>query len=151
MNEKEYKIQKIKNGTVIDHIPHKKVWDVVKILDVDKLNELITLGSKLQGKNGLKDVLKIENRELTRNEYNKIAIVSPNAKVSIIENYKVKEKMVVELPIIIEEIVKCANEGCITNLERGIKTRFHVISKEPLQLKCHYCEKRFGKDKIELI
>ena len=71
---------------------------------------------------------------------NKIALIAPHAKLNIIKDYMVTEKRVVEIPDHVTGIVKCFNPKCITNHETII-TKFKVVSKEPLALKCNYCEK----------
>ena len=60
----------------------------------------------------------------------------PNA----IKYNKNPSQKVVEIPDEISGIVKCVNPKCITNNEK-IVTKFKVISKREVQLKCHYCEK----------
>lgn len=137
----EYIIQKIKYGTVIDHIPIESFWAVVKLLGLNKLTEQMSFGTNLIGKRGPKGVIKIESKELNEREYDIVSVIAPNATVSIIENYQVKEKRKVHIPERIEGIVKCMNDGCVTNNERGSTTIFYRKSAEPLELKCHYCEK----------
>ncbi len=152
MTESEYTIQKIKNGTVIDHLPYlTHLWLVGKILKFHKLDEPVLIASKLKGENGYKGVIKVENKALTQDEYNKIAIIAPDATVNIIENYRVVDKKKVELPDVLEGIVKCANEGCITNNERWAKSKLNVLDRKPLELKCHYCEHTFGRDNVYIL
>ena len=66
--------------------------------------------------------------------------LSSNVKVNIIKDYKVAEKKVVELPDKIEGIVKCVNPMCITNQE-VVRTKFDLVTRQPVSIKCHYCEK----------
>ena len=47
----------------------------------------------------------------------------------------------------IENFVKCANPKCITNAE-AVPTKFDVVDKENLKLRCHYCEKFTTKETI---
>ncbi len=35
--------------------------------------------------------------------------------------------------------MRCENPNCITNGREPIKTRFKVLRKEPMVLKCAYC------------
>jgi len=70
--------------------------------------------------------------------------------VNIIKNYNVKEKIKVKAPDVIENVVKCSNPVCITNNEK-VATKFYVVKKDPLKIKCHYCERSMGKGDIELI
>jgi len=46
-------------------------------------------------------------------------------------------------------IVKCVNPKCITNNE-VVTTRFNVVSKAEVKLKCHYCEKITDRDNIQI-
>ncbi len=138
---KELKVNAIKDGTVIDHIPAEKLFNVINILNLDKIDTLITFGTNLESKqHGKKAIIKIANKYFKGDEINKIALVTPNAKLNVIKNYKVVEKKTVEVPDEIEGIVKCVNPKCITNHEE-VKTKFIVIDKEDIKLKCVYCEK----------
>ena len=138
---KELKVSAIKEGTVIDHIPAEKLFNVINILNLDKIDTLITFGTNLESKqHGRKAIIKIANKFFEGDEINKIALVTPDAKLNIIKGYKVVEKKPVEVPDEIEGIVKCVNPKCITNNE-NVKTKFTVIDKKDIKLKCHYCEK----------
>jgi len=137
----ELKVSAIKEGTVIDHIPAEKLFNVINILRLDKIDTLITFGTNFESKSqGKKAIIKIANKFFEGDEINKIALVSPDANLNIIKNYKVVEKKKVIVPDIIEGIVKCVNPKCITNNET-VRTRFSVIDKKSIKLKCHYCEK----------
>lgn len=141
MSDKEVRVSKIKDGTVIDHISGGYALDVVKILGItghekQVMTIAINVPSKLM-KN--KDILKIENRALNHQEVNRIALIAPRATINIIRNYKVVEKVEVQLPKQIEDIIKCANPACISNSNEPIGAKFYVENEEPLLLKCHYC------------
>ena len=69
------------------------------------------------------------------------------ASLIVIKNYEVVEKIRTEIPDKIEGIVKCVNPKCITNSE-VIRTKFDVVDKENLEMRCHYCEKFTSKDTI---
>jgi len=148
---KELKIPAIKEGTVIDHIPSRATFKVLRILELREFKQvvsvIINLASKVMGKKG---IIKVGNRFLTKEEVNKIAILAPNATVNIIKDYKVKEKISVKLPDSLVKIIKCSNPKCITNNER-INTVFNVISKSPVQVMCHHCERVMETDEIALI
>jgi aspartate carbamoyltransferase regulatory subunit len=66
--------------------------------------------------------------------------VAPSATLIVIKDFRVVEKKRVEIPDIIEKVVKCVNPNCITNIEK-VSTRFKVIDKVESKLKCNYCEK----------
>lgn len=138
---KELKVSAIKDGTVIDHIPAEKLFNVINILNLDKIDTLITFGTNLESKqHGKKAIIKIANKCFKGDEINKIALVTPNAKLNVIKDYKVVEKKNVQVPDEVEGIVKCVNPKCITNHE-DVKTKFVVIDKVDIKLKCVYCEK----------
>jgi aspartate carbamoyltransferase regulatory subunit len=148
---KELKVSAIENGTVIDHIPSNSVFQVVKILNLDEFDNQIFLGTNLDSyKYGKKGIIKVSNRFFKADEINKIALVAPTATLIVIKNFSVVEKKKVEIPDGVEKIVKCFNPNCITNNE-PIRTRFTVIDKDELRLKCHYCEKITAKDNISFL
>jgi aspartate carbamoyltransferase regulatory subunit len=142
MKEKiQLSVSAIENGTVIDHIPAQNLFKVITILGLEKIDNLITFGTNMESHRlGKKAIIKVANKFFEREEINRIAVVAPHAKLNVIRDYKVVEKQVVEVPNSIEGIVKCVNPKCITNFE-GVKTKFTVVSKQIVSLKCHYCEK----------
>jgi aspartate carbamoyltransferase regulatory subunit len=126
---------------VIDHINAGHALNVLKILGItDHVSGVVTVGMNVPSKTlGLKDMVKIEGRELKSEEVDKIALLAPHASINIIRNYKVVDKQRVRLPQIIREAVKCANPACISNSKEPVKSTFYVDSEEPLRLRCHYC------------
>jgi aspartate carbamoyltransferase regulatory subunit len=151
MMRKELQVAALENGTAIDHIPSDAVFKVVTLLQLQKLNNRITIGNNLKsGKMGSKGIIKVSDKFFREDEINRIALVAPNVNLNIIRNYEVVEKKKVVLPDEIIEIVRCNNPKCITNNE-PMKTRFHVIDKELVELQCHYCELKIRKEEIELI
>lgn len=138
---KVLEVSALKNGTVIDHIPADRLFKVMNILDLENLEEMITFGTNLKSKHfGKKAIIKLSGVFFKTSEINRIALVAPQAKLNIIKDYQVTEKKIVEVPDEIRGIVKCVNPVCITNHE-NVKTKFEVINKEKIQLRCHYCDK----------
>lgn len=149
-----YKVYAIKEGVVVDHIPPWSSLKIIRLLGLDDKgcdrDSIITLGVNLESnKHGRKDVLKIENKELTREELNKISLVAETATVNIINGYAVAEKVKMTVPNIIIGLISCSNDKCITN-HQPVKTRFDKVSVNPLKLKCHHCERLFSKDELIL-
>jgi aspartate carbamoyltransferase regulatory subunit len=141
MSDRELRVSKIKDGTVIDHISGGYALDVVKILGMTGHEKrVMTIAMNVPSKRfRVKDIVKIEGRALNAQEVNRIALVAPHASINIIRDYKVVEKLEVKLPKVIEAIIKCANPACISNSNEPAVARFYVESEEPLLLKCHYC------------
>ncbi|PVX51074.1 aspartate carbamoyltransferase regulatory subunit [Balneicella halophila] len=148
--KKELQVSAIKNGTVIDHIPPHLLFKVIKLLELEKIKTAITIGNNYtSNKLGVKAIIKIEEKYFEDNEINKIALIIPNVKLSIIKNYEVVDKKVIEVPDKVVGLVECMNPKCITNHE-DIVTRFKVTDKKEIDLKCLYCEKITDYNNIEI-
>jgi aspartate carbamoyltransferase regulatory subunit len=148
---KQLSVNAIKNGTVIDHIPAKSMFKVLQILGLDSVDEMITFGTNFESqKLGKKGFIKVSNVFFLDEEINKIALVAPEAKLNIIKDYEVVEKRVVEVPERIIGIARCVNPKCITNNET-ITTRFQVVSKKDVSLKCHYCGKITDQENLVIV
>jgi len=147
---KTYKVYAINDGTVIDHIPATKALKVIDILGLE--NEgILTIGIGFSSKKmQRKDIIKIENKYLKKEETDKISLIAPHATINIIKNGKLVEKRKIELPDEYVNIVKCPNPNCITSKE-AVSTRFKVINRTPLMLRCHYCERVITEDEVEIL
>lgn len=151
MSKKERLVAAIENGTVIDHIPSEKTYEVANILGLQNLKTVVTIGyNYLSKKIGHKGIIKVENKFFTDEEISRLSVVAPNVVLNIIRNYEVVEKKTVETPDEIKGIIKCNNPKCVTNNE-PMKTVFNVIDKENGIIKCHYCDKEQDVSKVELI
>jgi aspartate carbamoyltransferase regulatory subunit len=148
---KQLSVSAIQNGTVIDHVPARNLFKVIQILGLDHIENQITFGTNLESKKlGKKAIIKISGIYFEDQDINRIALVAPDAKLNIIRDYEVVEKRVVEVPDNIIGIAKCMNPKCITNFET-VKTKFRVVSKKNVALKCHYCEKITTQDNLHII
>lgn len=148
---KELKVSAIENGTVIDHIPAKNVFQVIKILGLDECEQQILFGTNLESKKyGKKGIVKVSNRYFESHDINKIALVAPTATLIEIKDYQVVLKKQVEIPDEITFFTRCVNPKCITNHE-NITTRFSVVDKKDLKLQCHYCEKSTTRNNLVFI
>lgn len=148
--KKELAVAALQNGTVIDHIPSFAVFKAVKILGIESLDTHITIGNNLSSsKLGTKGIIKVADVEFPESTLNRIALIAPCAKVNIIRDFEVVEKRSVELPDTIVGIVRCGNPKCITNNE-PMKTRFEVIDRENVTIRCHYCGHAVSSDKAQI-
>ena len=139
---RELRVKPINNGTVIDHISGGQALNVLKILDISgttdaTLSVVMNVDSRKLGK---KDIVKVEDRELLEEEVNRIALIAPAASINIIRDYEVIEKRPVDLPDEIVGVVRCQNPNCISNTKEPIKSRMLVKGKNPVLLRCLYCE-----------
>lgn len=140
---KELRVQKIQAGTVIDHITAGYALAVLQILGITgQKGDVISIAMNVRSKHiGKKDIIKVEGRELTTDEINRIALVAPKATINIIRNYEIHKKTRIDVPDEIIGIVKCVNPSCITNNERGITSNFKVVNRSPVTLRCLYCKR----------
>ncbi len=148
---KELKVSAIRNGTVIDHIPTDKAFQVIRILNLEISNKQIYFGTALESKKfGKKGIIKISDKYFEDEEINKITLVAPSATLIEITDYEVTKKEKVHLPEYVDKIVRCFNPKCVTNIQ-GIRTRFKVIEdyNGEMKLDCHYCEKTMKKEDID--
>lgn len=151
MEKNERLVAAIENGTVIDHIPTEKTYQVADLLGLRKLDTPVTIGynypSKKLGKKGL---IKIEDKFFTDEEISRLSVVAPKVVLNIIRDYEVVEKKTVETPNTLHGIIKCNNPKCITNNE-PMETVFHVIDKTAGIVKCHYCDKEQHIEEVKLV
>ena len=146
--KKELLVAALENGTAIDHIPPEQLFKVASLLELDKMNNPITIGNNLISKKmERKGVIKVADKFFAEDEINRIALVAPNIILNIIRDYEVVEKKPINLPDKIVGIVKCNNPQCISNNEPML-SRFDVIDRENGTLKCQYCERKINKENI---
>ena len=148
---KKLEVSAIEEGTVIDQIANKSTFKVANILNTQKIEQVVLIGFNLSSKKlGKKGIIKIGGKLLTQEEVNKISLIAPDATVNIIKDSEVVKKFTVDIPDSIEEFMKCFNPNCVSN-HQNILSRFHVINKNPIRIRCHYCERHMGVDDIELV
>ena len=152
MKREELMVAAIENGTVIDHIPSSKLFEVVSLLHLEAIRgSSIMVGYNLKSKKmGHKSIIKVSDKYFSDAELNQLSVVAPNVTLCIIRDYEVVEKKKVALPEEIRGIVRCANPKCITNNE-PMTTLFHVTDRERGVVQCHYCEKKQNLEHVKLV
>jgi len=140
MNGKTLRVEKIKNGTVIDHIEAGKGAEVLRALKGIEGRTVILAVNVSSTRMGIKDVLRIEDKYLAPPEYSHIALVSPDATIVTIRDFEVIKKEKTNLPESLKGVAKCNNPVCVSNREPDVASEFKVIERRPARLKCLYCE-----------
>ena len=144
-------VSAIENGVVIDHIPAGQSLKIIRLLHVVNSKQRVTLGLNLRSTSlKLKDLIKIENRLLTSQEIEHVAIFAPGATISRIENFKVSMKINCKLPKTICDVLVCPNLNCINHVESKGYFKLEGSSNQ-VKLRCFYCEKQFDRDQVEEI
>jgi aspartate carbamoyltransferase regulatory subunit len=151
IQDRKLLVAAIENGTVIDHIPAEKTYQVVALLELDKLDSVVTIGQNYSSeKVGKKGLIKVSNKFFTDEEISRLSVVAPKVVLSIIKDYNVVEKKTVETPDELKGIIRCNNPKCITNNE-PMQTVFRVVNKQLGTVRCHYCDKEQDIKMVELV
>ena len=139
----------IENGTVLDHITSGKAGILLKLLKINNLNKLATIGINLPSSRiNKKDIIKIADWIISPLESEQIAIFSPQTTVSIIQNYRVIKKFQVTLPEKVSNLILCLNPNCISNHEISSHL-FHIKHyRNEIQFQCNYCERCYFQNEI---
>ena len=150
MKQEQLLVAALENGTVIDHIPCDKVFQVVSLLHLEQNDrDAITIGMNLKSERiGLKGIVKVANKFFTDEELNQLSVITPNVTLITIRDYEVVEKKEVEMPDTLTGIVRCPNPKCICNNE-PMRTIFH---REPANghLRCHSCNTEVMQGEVVL-
>lgn len=140
------KVEKIANGTVIDHIKPGKGPRVLQILGIgaDYSGKVALVMNAPSNKMGKKDIVKIADKHIDDKTADRIALVAPEASLNIIKDFEVIEKRHVKLRQRLSGIAKCPNPNCITNHER-MESDFKLEEKGA---RCLFCERLFRPDEL---
>ena len=88
MDKKERLVAAIENGTVIDHIPADKTYQVVTLLGLDKLDTPVTIGNNFASKKvKKKGIIKVSDKFFTNEEISRLSVVAPKVELNIISDY----------------------------------------------------------------
>lgn len=148
---KTLSVAAIQNGTVVDHITTDQTLRIVHMLHLLDKKHKLTIGFNLPSKRmKLKDLIKIEDHELTPEEANQISVFAPDATIAIIKNYEVVKKLKTTLPAGIGSIFICPNSACITHAE-PVESYFYIQEHgKVMNLVCQYCEKSFERNQVKV-
>lgn len=132
-------IDSISNGVVIDHITAGRGMRLYELLGLDKLDCSVAIiknvGSKKLGK---KDIIKID-ADIEIN-FDVIGYVDPDATVNIIRGGELTEKLSIDMPEMLTNVIRCRNPRCITSVEQELDNIFKLTDREEKVYRCIYCE-----------
>ena len=77
--DRELRVSKIRNGTVIDHLAAGQALNVLALLGIDGSGgESVSIGMNVPSdKLAKKDIVKVEDRELSQSEVDVLAVIAP--------------------------------------------------------------------------
>jgi aspartate carbamoyltransferase regulatory subunit len=132
-------IDEIKNGIVIDHIKAGQGIRIFNWLGLAKavypVAFVVNASSKRMGR---KDIIKIDNTIAIN--FDILGLIDPNITVNVIENEKITEKIKLQLPERVEDVLICKNPRCITSTEKYVPHIFHLENPELRTYRCEYCD-----------
>lgn len=132
-------INSIKRGIVIDHIKAGLGIKIFNYLKLDKAQFTVALIMNAPStKNGKKDIIKIEN-ELDI-DYTVLGFLDPSITINIIEDEKITQKLKLQLPERVENVIKCKNPRCVTSIEKYVPHIFHLVDENEGEYRCEYCD-----------
>ena len=145
MPDRQLRVSKIESGTVVDHITGGQALNVLALLGIDgSAGEAVSVVMNVPSDRlGRKDVLKVENRELSEDELDVLSLIAPEATINIIREYEVVEKKRVDRPERVTGVLTCNNRECITNTDEPVDAKFEVL---PEGVRCEYCESIIRED-----
>jgi aspartate carbamoyltransferase regulatory subunit len=138
-DEPHLRVSKIRNGTVLDHVTAGQALNVLAILGIDGTGgESVSVGMNVPSDTlGRKDVVKVEDRELSSSEVDVLSLIAPEATINIIRDYEVTSKTRVQRPTTVAGVLACPNPNCITNADEPVESRFDVLDDG---VRCVYCD-----------
>jgi len=138
MSDHELRVSKIRDGTVIDHVEGGQALNVLAILGIDGSEGFgVSVGMNVPSDRlGRKDIVKVEERELSQSEVDVLSLIAPEATINIVRDFEVVEKNRVTRPESVSGVLSCPNRNCITNADEPVETRFDVVADG---VRCDYC------------
>ncbi|MBQ1503297.1 MAG: aspartate carbamoyltransferase regulatory subunit [Clostridia bacterium] len=139
------KIDAIKDGIVIDHITAGRGMTLYNYLGLDALDCTVALIKNVSSsKMGKKDIIKIDADFGVDTDV--LGYVDPGVTVNVIKNGEIVEKKKIELPEILNGVIKCKNPRCITSTEHSLPQRFRLTDPSGPVYRCVWCEARAKTD-----
>ena len=132
-------IDSIENGVVIDHIKAGRGMELYNLLNLGALDVSVAIiQNVVSHKMGKKDIIKIDADIPV--DLNVIGFVDPDATVNIIKNGELAQKLSIDMPEKLVNVIKCYNPRCITQTEQELPHIFKLANKEHKVYRCIYCE-----------
>ena len=133
------KVDEIKNGIVIDHIPAGRGLTLYELLGLESLDcHIAIIKNAPSAKMGKKDIIKID-ADIPVN-FDIVGYVAPSVTINVIRNSVICEKKKVSLPETLTNVIRCKNPRCITTTEQELDHIFKLTDREKSIYRCIYCE-----------
>lgn len=135
-------IDGVNTGYMLDHIEAGKGLDIYNFLKLDKADCTVAIIQRAEStKYGKKDIIKIDGDIPI--DCDTLGYLDPNITVNRIKDGRLLEKIHLELPEILVDVVKCRNPRCITSVEQEIVHKFRLTDREQARYRCIYCDTEY--------
>ncbi len=132
-------IDGVKNGIVLDHIKAGKSMMVYELLGLDRLDSCVAVIQNAESdKYGKKDIIKIDDR--IDIDLDILGYIDSNITVNLVKDGSLEQKLHLELPKTIKNVIRCKNPRCITTTEQEIVHTFRLVDAEKKAYRCIYCD-----------
>ena len=149
-DKEQQRVAALRHGTVIDHLSPGMALKALEMIGVPQEGAALIGVNLKSAKAGRKDILKLENMELSAEQIENLAVLGPTASVCYIREYEVVKKVRVQLPDTLEGVLRCPNPNCITNHDQ-VTTRFDVERTSPTEVRCSFCERLISEEELVLL
>ena len=142
-------VGKINEGFVLDHIEAGTSLSIYHDLKLDEFDGCVAIIKNVNSaKKGKKDILKIECN-LDSLNLDILGFIDKNITVNIVKEGVIVDKLKLELPKEIHNIIKCKNPRCITSIEQELEQIFYLADASKEVYRCKYCEERYSSPKVK--
>lgn len=137
-------IDGVTTGVVLDHIKAGKSMEIYELLGLEKEKSCVAIVQNADSlKYGKKDIIKIDgNIDL---DLNVLGYIDDNITINIVENGVLKQKVHLDLPETLTNVIKCKNPRCITSIEQEIPHVFKLVDRKNKIYRCAYCDAEYHK------
>ena len=116
-----------------------------EIIDAQKSPKTVAIIKNAKSsKMGKKDIIKVEC-PIEALDLDILGFIDHNITVNVIKGDKIVDKMELNLPKQVTNVIKCKNPRCITSIEQELPHRFKLTDRENHIYRCMYCEQKFSR------
>ena len=136
-------ISGIQEGFVLDHIKAGMSLSIYHYLKLDQLDCCVAIIKNARSKKmGKKDMIKVEC-PIDKLDLDILGFIDHNITVNVIKGDKIVDKMELNLPKQVTNVIKCKNPRCITSIEQELDQIFVLTDEEKEIYRCKYCEEKY--------
>ena len=138
-------ISGVNEGYVLDHIKAETALKVYHDLGLEQHDYTVAIIMNVKSnKMGKKDILKIEC-PIGSIDLDVLGFIDHNITVNIVKNGFIADKLKLELPKEVHNVIRCKNPRCISTIEQELEQVFILTDPEHEVYRCKYCEEKYER------